>query len=100
MSQTLKTRPGRTITLASPEEDAAITAAALADPDALPLTDEEWERVRPALRRGRPLAENPKVFTGIRLDPDILAAFKNSGRGWQTRMNDALRDWLRTHQPG
>jgi len=93
MSQTLKTRSGRTITLASPEEDAAITAAAAADPDALPLTDEEWERVRP-------LAENPKVFTGICLDPDILAAFKNSGRGWQTRMNDALRDWLRTHQPG
>jgi len=29
------------------EEDAAITAAALSDPDALPVTDEEWERVKP-----------------------------------------------------
>ncbi len=36
----------------TPEEDAAITAAAESDPDARPLTDAEWELVRPTLRRG------------------------------------------------
>ncbi|MBX4158939.1 BrnA antitoxin family protein, partial [Lactiplantibacillus plantarum] len=35
-----------------------------------------------------------KVSTTIRFDADILAAFKHAGPGWQTRMNQALRDWL------
>ena len=34
-------------------EDAAITAAALADPDAVPFTDTEWVQVKPLVRRGR-----------------------------------------------
>ena len=28
---------------------------------------------------------------------NAVAAFKSTGSGWQTRLNDALRDWLRTH---
>jgi len=99
MSQTIKTRSGRTIILPTAEEDAAITAAALSDPDAVPLTDEEWEAVKPSLRRGRPASANPKVFTAIRLDPEVLDAFRGSGRGWQTRINAALKDWLATHSP-
>lgn len=35
----------------------------------------------------------------VRYSPDVLAAFRATGRGWQTRMNDALRDWLKTHSP-
>jgi uncharacterized protein (DUF4415 family) len=35
-----------------------------------------------------------KVPTTLRLDADILEAFKAQGRGWQTRMNDALRAYL------
>ena len=46
--------------------------------------------------RGAQKAE-VKVQTTMRLDTDILAAFKANGRGWQTRMNDALRDWLKHH---
>jgi uncharacterized protein (DUF4415 family) len=97
MSQTIKTRSGRTIIMPTSEEDTAITAAAMSDPDALPFTDEEWESVKSSLRRGRPVSANPKVFTAIRLDHDVLNAFKDSGRGWQTRMNAALKDWLSTH---
>jgi uncharacterized protein (DUF4415 family) len=33
----------------------------------------------------------------LRVDRDILEAFKSSGPGWQTCMNDALREWLQTH---
>ena len=66
----------------SAAEDAAITKAAMVDPDNLPLTDQEWEKVRPTLirGRGRPLGSgtkeliknfwisiNPKVKVGKRL---------------------------------
>lgn len=39
-----------------------------------------------------------KVQTAVRYDADIIEAFKAGGPGWQTRMNDALRDWLKTHR--
>lgn len=35
-----------------------------------------------------------KVQTAIRFDADVLAALKASGKGWQTRVNDAIREWL------
>ena len=40
-----------------------------------------------------------KVPTTIRFDADLLDALKASGKGWQTRVNDAMRDWLKTHSP-
>ena len=46
---------------------------------------------------GRPKAALPKVPTAIRLDADVLDAFKAKGRGWQTRINQALREWLEHH---
>jgi|TARA_R110000851_G_scaffold73980_2_gene163349 uncharacterized protein (DUF4415 family) len=36
-----------------------------------------------------------KLQTAIRFDADIVQAFKAQGPGWQTRMNDALREWLK-----
>ncbi|WP_422392530.1 hypothetical protein [Mycetohabitans rhizoxinica] len=53
-----KLKPG-TI-LPTPEEDAALTAAAISDPDAVPLTDGEWKAARPFARIGRPKAEITK----------------------------------------
>ncbi len=38
-----------------------------------------------------------KVPTTIRFDADVLAAVKATGKGWQTRVNDAMREWVRTH---
>ena len=38
-----------------------------------------------------------KEQVAVRYSPDVLAAFRATGAGWQTRMNDALKDWLRTH---
>jgi uncharacterized protein (DUF4415 family) len=38
-----------------------------------------------------------KVSTTVRFDTDVLAAFRATGKGWQTRMNDALKEWLETH---
>ena len=79
----------------SEEEDAAITAAALSDPDAQPLSDRQLARLRPARRgRGRPVQEVTKVPTSIRFDIEVLDSFKALGDGWQTRMNDVLRTYL------
>jgi uncharacterized protein (DUF4415 family) len=50
--------------------------------------------------RGRPPAEVVKDRITIRLSPDVTAAFRASGEGWQTRMDAALKDWLRTHSVG
>lgn len=55
-----------------------------------------------ARRRGRPVGSTTpthKVPTTIRFDQEVLAAFRATGSGWQTRMNAALKDWLKTHSP-
>lgn len=97
-------------------EDAAITRAAETDPDNPPLTDQQLGQMRPARevltevlgkgradavlkRRGRPaLPEGQrKVTLNMRADRDVVEAFKASGDGWQTRMNDALREYAKSH---
>lgn len=83
--------------LPPPAEDAAITAAAVADLDAVPFTDAEWEQVKPLARRGRPLGSGTKAQVTLRLDVEVLEKFKASGDGWQTRINEALKSWVRTH---
>lgn len=57
--------------------------------DALP------DSLRKKLRGQRGPQKAPtKVQTAVRYDADIIEAFKAGGPGWQTRMNDALREWL------
>jgi len=40
--------------------------------------------------RGRPRVDAPKVNLTLRLDPHIIEAFKATGPGWQTRINEVL----------
>jgi uncharacterized protein (DUF4415 family) len=81
----------------SDTEDAAITAAAMTDPDALPFTDEQWASVKPRLRMGRPKAELTKERITIRLSRDVVTQFRATGVGWQTRMDAALRQYIAEH---
>ena len=92
-----KLKPG-TI-LPTREEDTAITAAALSDPDAAPYTDEEWTRAKPLVQVGRPRAIVTKERITIRLTREVVEQFRASGNGWQTRVDMALKDWLKTHSP-
>jgi uncharacterized protein (DUF4415 family) len=48
-------------------------------------------------KRGRPVLDTPKQHVNIRLDADIVLAFKSRGSGWQTKVNSALREWLSAH---
>lgn len=48
-------------------------------------------------KRGRPVGSGTKEQVAIRIDHDILEAFRAGGPGWQTRMNDALREWVKKH---
>ena len=81
------------------------TPAGWADPDDAPeLTDEFFERADEyvgdkLVRRGRPRAQSPKLALTVRYDADVVEAFRATGKGWQTRMNAALKDWLKTHSP-
>lgn len=48
-------------------------------------------------KRGRPKSAATKEHVNFRFDSEILEQFRASGPGWQTRMNAALADWLKTH---
>ena len=69
--------------------------------DDRPLSGEELQTGLAAAlkKRGRPVGSGSKEQVAIRFDRDVLSAFRGTGPGWQTRMNDALRDWLSTHSP-
>ena len=72
-------------------------AAAWTDPDdAPPLTDAFFDRAEirhgdKIIRRGRPPLESPKQAVKLRLDADVLEAYRATGDGWQTRINADLR---------
>ncbi len=68
------------------------------DPDDAPeLDDAFFERAdlyhgAKLVRRGRPPVAVPRPTLNMRVDADILAAFKATGAGWQTRINALLRE--------
>jgi uncharacterized protein (DUF4415 family) len=67
------------------------------DPDDAPgLTETFFDRAEirkggRIVRRGRPPLPNPKQAVKLRLDADVLAAYRKTGVGWQTRINADLR---------
>ena len=73
-------------------------AAAWVDPDDAPeLTDKFFDRAEiregeKVIRRGRPPLPSPKQAVKLRFDADVLAAYRKTGDGWQTRINADLRE--------
>ena len=46
------------------------------------------------ISRGRPKKANPKKSVNIRFSSDVLARLRASGRGWQTKVDEVMREWL------
>lgn len=82
----------------------------LTDNDNPEWTDEDFKKAVPfsalpdslqtKLRgiKGRGKQKSPtKVSTTVRFDRDVLDAFRATGKGWQARMNEALKEWLKDH---
>jgi uncharacterized protein (DUF4415 family) len=90
----------------SPEQIASALAAA---PPAAIADDIDWRRAvvtegggvnatLACLRRKRGPNERPsKEQVAIRFSPEVLAYFRAQGRGWQTRMDEALKEFIATH---
>ena len=58
------------------------------------------ESLQTKLRRVRGPNKTPtKERITIRLSPDVLQSFRDSGEGWQSRIDLALKDWLKSHTP-
>jgi uncharacterized protein (DUF4415 family) len=77
-------------------------------------TREDFAKARPALEvlaevfgptaaesirrgRGRPAKVDKKVNQTLRLDADVLDAYRQQGSGWQTRINQVLREHMPEH---
>jgi uncharacterized protein (DUF4415 family) len=68
------------------------------DEDERPATSDELAHgMALARKRGRPAGSGVKEQVAIRLDKDVLEAFRAQGQGWQTRINQALRRYLAEH---
>lgn len=68
--------------------DADIEKAIAEDPDAAPILDEEW------FKNAEIVFPPGKSALSLRVDSDVLAWFKNQGKGYQSRMNAVLRAYM------
>lgn len=86
------------VVMPTTEEDKAITAAAKADPDAQPLTAKQLKSMVPLRTlRGRPKSASTKQLVSVRYSPEVLAYFRATGEGWQSRMDGVLRKYVTRH---
>lgn len=73
------------------------------DPDDAPELDDAFfqeadeYRGDTLVKRGRPKADKVKQRVTMRLDPEIVESFKAQGPGWQSRINQALKEYIREH---
>lgn len=105
----ITSKSGRKLHIPTEAEDKAINEGIAADSDSPELGAEFFAKARPAAEvlgaatvaaltakrgRGRPagsVADETKAKVNLRLDQDVLDRLRATGRGWQTRVNAALR---------
>lgn len=92
MSKIVK-RP--TVVMPTREEGKRIVAAARSDPDAQPLTLRQMQEMVPMTTlKGRPKSPNAKQLISVRYSPEVIAYFRSTGDGWQSRMDEVLREYV------
>ncbi len=101
MSKVSKVSKPPSVRIPTREEDKAITAAAKKDPDAQPLTSKQLKAMVPLRSlRGRPKIENKKLLVSVRYSPEVVAYFKSTGEGWQSRIDSVLREYVARQSRG
>ncbi|MCC7050109.1 MAG: BrnA antitoxin family protein [Alphaproteobacteria bacterium] len=98
-----KAKPSRTTVVRKPKPgktdwakvdrltDRDIRLAVASDPDTFIPTKAQWKKARIVM----PERKKPVM---LRLDSDVLAWFKNGGRGYQTRINAVLRSFIESQE--
>lgn len=84
-----KSRIVKPISKPGAAEERAIKAGIAADADTYELSKAEFAQLKP-VGVGRPKSANAKVQVTLRLDPGVVAFFRSSGSGWQTRIHTVL----------
>ncbi len=80
--------------LPSEKEDKQMTVAAYSDLDNIPLTDQEWEQIKPHVSIGKKISTQR---ISINFDTEIIEYFRTTGHDWQQKIHDALHEWLKEH---
>jgi len=101
----ITTKSGKKIVMSSNDEDAEITKQAIEDGSH--HTDEDLAQFKPASEfkemtavlktAGRPKSDNHKKPVSIRLSSEVVDYFKSTGKGWQTRMDEVLKEYVSHH---
>ncbi|CAN5429239.1 hypothetical protein BH11PSE9_BH11PSE9_34670 [soil metagenome] len=84
--------PGKDRPLTAKEE-AALSGAVVVKQGGYPAVRAALAEKRSRGERG-PQQAPTKQLVSVRYSPEVLQYFKATGAGWQTRMNDALLDWV------
>jgi uncharacterized protein (DUF4415 family) len=80
----------------------------ICDDDSPATTEADWngafvcrsaeELHTEVVQRTRAANKNPlKELVAIHYESEVLEKFRATGKGWQSRMNDALKEWLNQH---
>lgn len=104
-SRKLPTSPAqwdKVVTAAAGTDRPATAKEQAARRNAVVLAGGGYGAVRDALAQKRQGQRGPqhrptKTPVTVRYNPEVVAYFKATGAGWQTRMNDVLSDWVAKH---
>jgi len=101
----ITTKSGKKVYTPTGQEETEITRQAIEDGTL--HTNEELAQFKPASEFpelqtvlkpiGRPKAATTKTPISIRLSDEVVDYFKNTGKGWQTRMDEVLKDYVAHH---
>lgn len=72
-------------------EDEQIREGIAQDPDTFELTEADFKRLRPV---GRPPSAMTKQKITMRLSPEVMDYFRSLGAGWQTHIDQVLKDYV------
>jgi uncharacterized protein (DUF4415 family) len=90
----IKSKSGRIFDLPSPEEEAKIRAGIASAPETGELSDNMIQKLRPISKVKR---VTTKQLVSLQLSAEVVAYFKATGKDWQTRVDEVLKEYINSH---